>query len=231
MGKHREKQQAIKLRKLGKTYSEILSEVHVAKSTLSLWFREIKLSRSQVHNISQKKRAAQLRGAQQRKVDRIKSTENIHVAAQQEVGAITEREHFLLGVSLYWAEGAKEKVGGRTTMIDFANSDPAMVRLFVGWLTKFAGVQKSEIVVRLHLHEIAIKRETELISWWSDALDMPVRYFSKTNIKRHKMHTVRKNTDETYRGLVSIRVRKSTNLNRRIQGYIYGIIAGLKIQP
>ena len=42
-----EKNKAIKLRKQGKTYVDILRAVPVAKSTLALWLKEAKLSQAQ----------------------------------------------------------------------------------------------------------------------------------------------------------------------------------------
>jgi hypothetical protein len=45
--KFTEKEKAIKLRKSGATYSEVLREVPVSKSTLSLWLRDVGLSKTQ----------------------------------------------------------------------------------------------------------------------------------------------------------------------------------------
>lgn len=49
--KLKEKIRAIKLRKLGKSYSEIRKQVKVSKSTLSLWLRDIKLTPEQEKRI------------------------------------------------------------------------------------------------------------------------------------------------------------------------------------
>jgi len=45
--KFKEKEKAIKLRKRGFSYSEILREIPVAKSTLSLWLRSVGLAKKQ----------------------------------------------------------------------------------------------------------------------------------------------------------------------------------------
>lgn len=47
-------QKAIRLRKEGKTYSEILRVVPVAKSSLLLWFKDVGLSTEQVQRITAK---------------------------------------------------------------------------------------------------------------------------------------------------------------------------------
>ena len=57
--KQSEKAKAIAFRKEGKTYSEILKKVPVAKSTLSLWLRDVGLSKTQKQKITVKKHKAQ----------------------------------------------------------------------------------------------------------------------------------------------------------------------------
>jgi len=42
--------------------------------------------------------------------------------------------------------------------------------------------------------------------------------------KKGKINTIRKNIDNSYNGLIRIKVLKSTDLNRRIAGYIEGLI-------
>lgn len=76
--KKNEKEIAISLRKQGKTYGEILKVVKVAKSTLSLWLRSVGLAKEQYQTLTEKKRAAQKRGAEDRRTHRIESTKAIH---------------------------------------------------------------------------------------------------------------------------------------------------------
>ena len=55
---------ALNLRKQGFSYSEILERIPVAKSTLSLWLREVGLSKRQKQHLTQKKLDAAWRGGQ-----------------------------------------------------------------------------------------------------------------------------------------------------------------------
>ena len=100
-----EKQKAIKLRKSGKTYSEILAEVPVAKSTLSEWLKSVQLAKPQKQRITKKRRMAALRGAQSRRQTRVSEVKALERDGLVEVGAISARELWLIGVALYWAEG------------------------------------------------------------------------------------------------------------------------------
>jgi len=226
--KSAEKAKAVKLRKQGKTYNEIITEVGVAKSTLSLWLREVGLSRTQQQKLTKRKVAAQKLGAEKRRSQRIAETEIINDECRYDIQNLTDRELFLMGVVLYWAEGAKPKDNNPSAMIDFANSDPAMLKLFVKWLIKFGNVKKSDINLRLHLHYLYKRREVELKKYWGNMLNIPEEQFAKTNFKKHNPKTKRINVGEDYKGLVAIRVRKSTILNRRIMGWIHAIIATQK---
>src|SRR3989344_1851838 len=100
---------AIELRRQGLSYSEVLKQVPVAKSTLSLWLQDVGLSKKQKQRLTEKKRQSALRGALSRKNWRIKSSKEIIEKAEREIGRLSERELWLIGIALYWAEGSKEK--------------------------------------------------------------------------------------------------------------------------
>ncbi len=55
MSKFNLKEKAIELRRKGFSYSEILKEILVAKSTLSIWLKEVGLSISQKQKITAKR--------------------------------------------------------------------------------------------------------------------------------------------------------------------------------
>jgi hypothetical protein len=220
-----ERDLAIKLRQEGKTYNEILESVPVAKSTLSLWLRDVGLARAQKQKLTDKKIASQKRGGESRRLMRISQTEAIFSQCKQDIKTISKRELFLLGISLYWAEGAKKSKGRAGTMIDFANSDPDMLKLFIKWLNAFTGINKKDINLRLHLHENHKQVEVELKTYWSKYLQIPLEQFMKSNLKKHNPKTKRSNIGQNYRGLISVRVKRSTELNRRILGWIHAIIS------
>lgn len=220
-----EKKLAIQLRREGKTYSEILAKVSVSKSTLSLWLRSVRLSTAQAHALTAKKRIAQQKGAERRREIRIQQTAEIYDICKQDIGALSDRELFILGVGLYWAEGTK-KSGNRTDLlVDFANSDPAMIKLFVSWLLRCCKVNKNQVKLRLHLHESHRTSEDSIKEIWAEAIGLPVEHFTKTQYKIHTPVTVRYTVGSKYIGLVSVRVTKSTVLHRQIMGWIYAIIA------
>ena len=226
--KDKEREQAIKLRKQGRTYNEILKQVDVSKSTLSLWLRDVGLAKRQKQRLTARKKAAQKRGAAARREQRLIKEHEIYALCKKDISTITAHDLFLIGVVLYWAEGTKKNGGRGGSQVDFANSDPDMIKLFIEWLLQFGDITSDDIVLRLHLHQNHINRERDIIAHWSHLLSISEKQFAKTLIKKHNPKTVRKKIGLDYIGLVSVRVKRSTNLNRRIMGWIYAIIAAQK---
>ncbi|MFZ3057890.1 MAG: hypothetical protein WA092_02480 [Minisyncoccales bacterium] len=215
-----QKEKAIALRKKGHSYSEILKEIPVAKSTLSLWLRSVDLAKQQKQNITAKRIAGSLRGAKARKDQRIKITKEIKDRAKQEIENISKRDIWLIGIVLHWAEGAKEKENGTKAGVNFSNSDPRMILLFRKWLINTFSVNNSNLVYELYIHKTANIEKAQI--YWSHILSIPKEKI-RTYLKKSKIKTIRKNTGNDYHGLIRIKVNKSTNLNRRIAGWIEGI--------
>ncbi len=221
--KYKERKLAIKLRKKGLSYSEILERVPVAKSTLSLWLKSIGLTAAQKQRLTKKKLAAMKRGWETRRKQRLDITEMIKNEARKDIGRISARELWLMGVMLYSAEGSKQKENNVSQNVQFCNSDPEIIKVFIKWLLDICKIDKKNIYFRIHLHENSKKRLSKVQKYWSKVTKFPVKYFQNITWKKNKVHTRRKNIEEKYFGLLSIGVRKSTNLNRKISGWAEGI--------
>ena len=219
--KTQEKEKAIKLRERGFSYSEILKEVPVAKSTLSLWLRSVGLAKKHKQRLTEKRLAAALRGAKARKDQRLAITKEIKDKARDEVGKLSYRELWLIGIALYWAEGHKERA--HASLIKLGNSDPYLINIFLEWLQKICKIDRKDIHFRIYLHETSKDRLKEVQSYWARITKFPKKNFQKISWKKHKINTHRKNIGNNYYGLLDISVRKSTNLNRQVQGWIEGI--------
>ena len=110
--KSQEKEKAIKLRKQGFSYSEILKKITVSKSTLSLWLRSVGMAKQQKQRITKKRIIGALKGAKARKDQRIQITKEIKDKARKEIANIDDKNLWLIGTALNWAEGGKEKENG-----------------------------------------------------------------------------------------------------------------------
>jgi len=219
------KEQAVLLRKQGKTYSEILAHVPVAKSTLSLWLRDVGLAKAQKQRLTQKRHEAQLRGGRVKRELRIQRQSTIQNSARKDIGDISDRELWLIGISLYWAEGSKEKEDRPGAGVHFTNSDPRMIKIFLKWLHRVCKVDANQIWFEVYLHEYHQLRKNDVIKYWSRELSISPRVFDRIYYKKGKVKTKRKNsTNDSYFGLLRVRVQKSSTLLRQITGWVQGIV-------
>lgn len=221
IAKIEEKKKAIKLRKRGLSYSEILKQVPVAKSTLSLWLRSVGLAKRQKQKLTKKKLAGALRGAVARRMQRIAITQEIKRKAKREIGKISKRDLWMIGVALYWGEGHKER--SRSALVSIANSDPNLIKIFLKWLIEVYEIPRKEVYFRISLHQTSGSRLKEVQKYWSKVTGFSMNNFQKITWKKHKIRTNRKNIGEDYYGVLSVNVKKSINFNRKIAGWIEGI--------
>ncbi|MFC1710458.1 hypothetical protein ACFL0F_02260 [Patescibacteria group bacterium] len=217
------KVKAIMLREEGLSYSEIRNKVPVSKSSLSLWLRDVQLTSTQKGRLKDKIRAVQPYGAKAQKRIRIERSKKIIEKAKQDIGKINKKQLFHLGIVLYWAEGSKQRENNPSQRVAFANSDPRMISLFLKWLRDCLDVAVGDISLDLYLHSNNLSRETEIIKYWANKTKLPKNKFSRIYYKRDTKNKYRKNRGKDYYGLLRVSVRKSTDLNREIEGWTLGI--------
>ncbi len=222
------KEKAISLRKKGKTYSEILAQVPVAKSTLSDWLRSVGLSRPQIQRITEKKLLASRRGAETKKQQRILRQQVIRDSALSELKSLTKRELWLIGVALYWAEGSKEKESRPGSGIQFSNSDPRMIFVFVSWLKNICNIGIDRMTFEIYIHENSKNNLNKVSAYWAGALNMPEKLFKRIYFKKNKIITNRQNIGDLYFGLLRVKVSASSSILRKIAGWTEGIVSNVR---
>lgn len=217
------KKQAIKLRKSGLSYNEILLEVPVAKSTLSLWLRSVGLSKRQKQKLTAKRKTAQLKGAESMRRQRLMLTEEIKTNARKKVRKISSRELWLIGTALYWAEGSKAKENNVSERVRFGNSDPRMLRIFLRWLTDTCKFVLQDIKFEIYIHKSSVNNIERVKMFWAKEMNVPLNLLQTVYFKKNNPKTRKSNVDADYFGLLRIIVRRSTNFNREIAGWIEGV--------
>lgn len=221
--KLKEKKEAIRLRKRGLSYSEILTKIPVTKASLSLWLKNVKLRDNQKKRLIERGNKGRLMGAKARRIKRIKETERIKSKAIKEIRSLSKRELLVIGVSLYWGEGAKQKEHNISQKVKFSNSDYRMVKVFLIWLKEICSIPESDLSFRISLHRTASNRKEEIKKYWSNMTEFSINNFQKIDWKFNKISKKRKNVGDKYHGVLNIYVKNSTNLNRKIDGWIEGI--------
>jgi hypothetical protein len=211
---------AVEMRLAGKSYREIAEVVPVSKSTLSLWLRDVPLTAEQRRAVGRagpsSARRLTLLATHARK------REAAIECARSQVQLLAESELFVAGVAAYWAEGSKAKPWNPSVVVQFMNSDPGLIVLWLRWLD-LVGVTRDRLTFRVSIHESADVRGAE--QYWAELVGVDVCEMQKTTLKRHNPKTVRKNTGDSYRGCLTVGVRRSTSLYRQIAGWWQGIIA------
>ncbi|MFD7113431.1 hypothetical protein ACFWAF_24910 [Streptomyces microflavus] len=217
------REKARELRLQGMTYDRIQVELGCSKSSISLWVRD--LPKPERRRTREESSAIGRRGweATLQRRDAERQAQKQEAAA--EVGAITDREPFLLGVGLYWAEGSKSKPYRTQERITFVNSDPGMIEVILAWL-RLLGVGQEQLRFHVHIHETADITAAE--QYWIALTGADPSAFGKTSLKTHSPKTNRKNIGDLYRGCLSVRVLKGADLYRRVEGSWCGIVGAAK---
>ncbi|MFB7505110.1 hypothetical protein [Streptomyces broussonetiae] len=214
------REKARELRKQGWTYNQIQAELGCSKSSVSLWVRDLPHPEPKCTPEEQRARMnaglVELRASQDRE-----RTATKQAAA---IGGLSDRELFITGVALYWAEGTKDKPHARRESVEFVNSDPGMITVFLAWLD-LLGVAGERLHCRVMIHESADIDAAE--HHWADLVGIDRALLGKTTLKKHNPTTVRKNTGNTYRGCLGIEVRQGADPYRRIEGAWYGIVGAV----
>ena len=213
--------EAVRLRREGKTYDEIRRKLGVSKSSLSLWLRDLYLTDEQRDVLLSKLATAPMRRGATNRARREAVRAGIRARAAEEISFVTDRELFLLGAILYWAEGAKAKMWRPSQCVSFINSDPRLVRLFLHWLHGF-GIPRSRLSFRISIHESADLAAAD--RFWREIIGPGEARFLRPQLKQHVPRTNRRNTGTGYHGCLIIRVSRSTELYRQIEGWIEGIM-------
>ncbi|MFE5769734.1 hypothetical protein ACFQ7O_15415 [Streptomyces sp. NPDC056485] len=215
---------ARELRLQGMTYDQIQVELGCSKSSISLWVRN--LPKPDLRSPAEQGRDATLKRWAHEAPRREEARDAAIEAAREEIGPLSDRDLFLTGVALYWAEGSKSKTYRRSETVTFINSDPGVIRVYLAWL-QLMNIPRERLKFRVMIHESADVDGAE--RYWADFVGVQPIELQRTTLKKHNPKTVRKNTGAEYRGCLIVRVSASCDLYRRIEGAWCGIVgsAGL----
>lgn len=214
------KNQVLQMRRKGATYWEILQKYPIAKSTLSVWCKNLpKPKHLYFENQSlwlakiRPKSNEVIKNKRRREIEQIAERVKLDVNSWLCLGEVQIQKAMLS--LLYWAEGQKLPVMG--SPVKFANTDPRLVLLFVKLLRRCYLIDESKLRVKLHLHWYHDIKKTK--KFWSDLLQIDEKRFTKTYLKkRSKSKRFRKN----YAGICFV-IYSSVDLRWEIMDVAYNI--------
>jgi len=182
MNKYKLKGKAIELRKKGKTYSEIklILRRKIPKSTLSYWFKNVKLPSSYYQkikhiNYSNITNARKL-AVKANKIIRKKFIDSIYYRNEYLDKLISDKDISKIALAmLYLGEGSKWKSHPGLML---GNSDPEIIQIYINLLKGCYNIKPSCLKARISYR--ADQDINKLIKYWSKITKIPQKSFYKT---------------------------------------------------
>jgi hypothetical protein len=152
------------LRTEGRTLQDIADVLGVAKSSVSLWCRDM--------DIEVRRRVVGPRRPHAQHLAKLAEIAECDENGVRRVGVLSSEAFLAAGAALYAGEGAK-----RDGKVTFANTNPEMIRFFCAWLRRFFLVDEARLRARVYLHEgLDIDAAQR---YWSSATGIPLDQFNK----------------------------------------------------
>lgn len=206
---------AIDMRKHGLSYSEIRNRLHIPKSTLSYWLKNLKLTSEQIKKLNDK-RVETAKANALKKISRTsRIIEEVKTSSSRDIKKISKKELWLMGIILYWKNGNKSDL---KKGVHFSSSDSAMIQLFLKWLKEVGKIDDKEIRFNVFMPG----HDDGVISYWSKVTGFPRSSFTNIyfqNVSKKKIAGV----ENSKIGFLRIKVRRSSMLARQIAGWIEGL--------
>ncbi len=212
---------ARQFRASGQSIKEIARKLNVSVGSVSNWCRNIELSPEQIMALEKRakdpyygKRASYLASIKRKLNSKII---RLNEEGSKEIGSLTKRELFLVGVAIYWGEGFK-----KDKQVGIANSDPGIIKIFIRWLYECFGYSKSDLIARITINSSHRYRADDIQKYWSDQTGIPPEGFRKPTFQKFRWKKQYENPNNYY-GVLRIKVRKSIDFLRKIGGFIEGL--------
>lgn len=199
-------------------YSPIAKEINCSKSSISIWVRDIPLTKKQISQLKLSQDRARARAASHpnssknrweiiRQTSINKAKEEIPPRSSLDILKIT-------GAALYWAEGY---TASRNLFV-FANVDPYMIKLILRFLRDICGIKNNKLRGRVNIHPDLDSNKAH--RYWAKITGISLRQFHKPLFAISKASKQKRKTLPygTFRVIIS-----DVILCSKIKGWIEGI--------
>ena len=213
------REEATALRDAGYSYNMINQMLGVPTSTMSYWFAD-RVYTPNAETIA-RTRAGSLKNSTNRHNQRVEQTKIILQNSMNEIGKLSKRDLWLLGLGLYIGEGSKS-----IESVRIVNSDPYVIKTMIKWFKDVCGLTNENLIISLNLYPD--NDISEAIKYWHDVTKLPLQNFRKTQIDI-RTNKNKANARKLKYGTAQIRViakgdsAKGVNLFRKIRGWTQGV--------
>ena len=174
-----EKEKARMLRKKGYSINQIVKEAGFTKSSVSIWVRDIVLTKVQRKKLSERGRSVE--SIEKRRLIRLYNEwvkrQIIIDTAKKDFTKISLEELKLIGIILYLGEGGKTERG----IARLSNSDPVVIKIMMRFFREICQVPEKKFRGNIHTFAHADIVKTE--KYWSKISGISRNQFHKTYIK------------------------------------------------
>jgi transposase-like protein len=207
-----ERERARKLRREeGASVKELAGLLGVSKSSVSLWVRDIELTEPQYLAL-RRRMGGRIEGSRENAVRALARRRT-----EQNSGRRAAHRGDLLhaaGCMLFWAEGSRNR-----NVVEFTNSDPAMVSFFLRFLRESYRVPDAKITVTCNLFADHVERQREIEKFWLDQLGLPRECLRKSSVNVYSKYSKKKRRNRLPYGTCRLKV-----CDTRVVQSIYGAI-------
>jgi hypothetical protein len=191
---------------------EIAGTLGVARSSASIWVRDVPLGPEQRAALILRSRlgpivAGELKAARARDVRRGYQREGRRLAREKDGS-------YAAGCMLYWAEGAKAR-----NSVQVVNSDPELIAFFANFLRTHFDVHGEQMTLSCNLFADHVERQREIEDYWLTRLRLPRECLRKSKVNVYSKYSKKKRTNKLPFGTASLSVY-STQIVQMIYGSI-----------
>lgn len=210
------REKSIEMRKQGYSVAEVSKLLAVAKGSVSSWVKDVILTPEQKLHLKRKTHSPEV--IEKRRMSRLKNESGKKAKlidlASKEIRKIDHNMLKMIGLGLYWGEGAKTMKG----MARVSNSDPTIIKLAMRFFREVCEVPNDRFRGHIHIHSKEAVVDAE--RYWSQITGIPISQFYKTYTIKSKSS---KNLRQTLQyGTLDIGVC-DTKLLLKILGWIEGV--------
>ncbi len=215
------KKKAQELRDTGYSYNMIRDELGIAKSSLSNWFKDRPFTPNKA--VLKRIQYGPIKSAEKRHNRKVQEIKELKKRGGEEIGEITKRDLWLLGIGLDIGEGLKSP-----DTIRIVNSDPDVIKLAIKWFKNICGLTNDNITIAVHVYPD--NNIEECLKFWSKVIELPLRNFRKTQVDTRKNKSTIKRRKLPY-GTAHVTIvsngdpEKGVRLRRRMNGWVTGVLS------
>jgi hypothetical protein len=209
--KTEEREQARRLRREGKSVTELAATLGVSRSSISLWVRDIELTEEQ-HKALRRRMGGRIDGSRVNAENALerRRQEQASGRAAARVGDLSHAA----GCMLFWAEGSRDR-----NVVKFTNSDPAMVAFFLNFLRRSFGISNEKVALTCNLFADHAERQAEIEDFWVARLGLSRSNLRKSTVNRYSKYSQKKRRNKLPYGTCRLCVYDTS-----VAQHLYGAI-------